>query len=125
MTWMRRMSVCLATLVLSCAGCDSSNSQIQREWVRRDGNLRRTFGFLAESEQRRPGNLEKVTRVINQQNRRDVENTLETNPRAVREWTHFEFQRWEDSQPTYKKQIDEQLRGSPEKIERTIPYIFN
>jgi hypothetical protein len=123
MVRIRTFTAPLVGLTLTCCACQ--NPAIQHEWVRREANIDRTIGYLIQSEERRPENLAQTARMIEDQEQRDVENTLETNPARIKEWTDFEFERWEARQPLYRQRIDEQLGGNLQSIERTIPYIFN
>jgi hypothetical protein len=107
----------LATVV----GCADPAHQ-QQLALRRD-NMERTLNLFAEAEARRPGNLARTADVARRQNEEDVQK-LHRDLDALGRGIDYEFQRFHDRQPLYQRRIGEELRGKPETIEQTLPYVL-
>ena len=112
-----------ASLAIACTSC--GNPEIEKGFVRRGENLRKTTGWLIESEQRRPERLAYTADVIRQQIDHDVQKTCVENPATASEWFNEEFQRWERRAPLYLEETAKELSGDPKSIERTVPMIIN
>ena len=107
-------------------GCESpANREIEKNFVRRGDNLRKTTGWFIESEQRRPGNLQKTAGFIEEQYRHDVQKTFVDNPATMENWLNEEFKHWQERQPAYLKGVGDELAGDLGSIERTIPKIID
>jgi len=120
----RTAIVLLSTgLTLACASC--GNQEIERGFVRRGENLRKTTGWLIEAEQRRPERLAYTADVIRQQIDHDVQKTFVENPATASEWFKEEFNRWEKRAPLYLEETAKELSGDLKSIERTVPMIIN
>jgi len=113
------LALLTAAFALACASC--GNKEIENNFTRRCGNLRKTTGWLVEYEQQRPAKLEKTARVIDQQCRHDVQKAFVDNPATMEKWFNEEFRRWEERQPLYLKGIGDELAGDLDSLERTIP----
>lgn len=112
-----------ASLALACASC--GNPEIEKGFVRRGENLRKTTGWLIQSEQRRPARLAYTADVIRQQNDHDMRKTFVENPTTASEWFKEEFNRWEQRAPLYLEGAAKELSGDVKSIERTVPMIVN
>ncbi len=83
----------------------------------------RAWGAFKDTEAERPAYLRETAKLARDQNQQDVEQTRE-NPHIVAREIQGEFDRFHDRQPAYRKEIDNQLRGDPEKIKETLPHVL-
>ncbi len=87
------------------------------------GNIERTLNALAQDEARRPQSLANTVEVARLRNEQDMEKTRR-NPEIVIEEIEGEFQLFRGRIPEYERRIGEELRGKPETVERTLPYLL-
>jgi hypothetical protein len=102
-------------------GCNKPNHQAAV--AQREENLRAMTGTLQSIERDRPENMRRNLAMIKAQDRRDQEmfhEDLSTLDRAARQ----EIRYWQDSQPVYRKRIEELMQGDPGAIDRTLPIIL-
>lgn len=108
-------------VLLVSAGCDDPLHRRRLDY--RTENLRWGAEAAADLESGRGENLARSLRLLERQHQRDVANT-NAMPDRVGRWVAQDFERFRDRQPLYRKQIEEELGGDPEKIRRTIPDIL-
>jgi len=106
-----------------CSAC--GNPQMEDNLQRRVDNLNKTAGWAIESEKARPGKPEKTANVIQWQYEHDVQKAFVDNPATAQQWTKEEFDRWQDRQPAYRKNILDELDGNLISLEQTIPKIID
>jgi hypothetical protein len=110
----------IASLLLP-AGCDDPVHE-NRLRMRRE-NIAYDFELLRQAEAPREENLARLREMARRQNRKDIAATRE-NPHIIAREIQGEFDRFRDRQPSYRREIENQLRGDPENIRRTIPYML-
>lgn len=120
---MQRLTISAALLagLLTATGCNKPNHQA--EVAQRQENLRAMAGTLQSIERERPENMRRNLAMIKTQNQRDQEmfhEDLSTLDRAIRQEARY----WQDSQPVYRKRIEELLQGDPGAIDRTLPWVL-
>jgi hypothetical protein len=109
----------VATLL---AGCNDPAHK--RAVAMREDNLRRTTDILIENEEKRPELLAGTVHMLEQRCQEDVQKTTKDNPEKVSKFFADDCKHWHDQQPEYRKEIDRQLRGSPEGIKKRLPDVI-
>ena len=116
-----RMMIGLIGCCWLVAGCEDPAHQ-QRINLRRE-NLQKTARLFEQEEAPRMDKLGRTFALLRTQHERDVEYTRR-NPKIVRDWVENDIKRWNERQPIYGKAIQDQTKGDPENIKRTIPYML-
>ena len=117
---MRRIWLASATAaVLLLGGCNDPAHE--KAVAYREDNLRRTADLLKKNEEQRPEILAGTVQMLERRYKEDVQKATVDNPQKVSKWFADEGKNWEEKQPEIRKEIDHQLRGSPEGIKKRLP----
>jgi hypothetical protein len=115
------ISAALVAGWVTIAGCNKPNHQAAV--AQREDNLRGMVGTLQSIEGDRPENMRRNVGMIKSIDKRDQEMFHEDQlslDRAIKQEARF----WQDSQPVYRKRIEELMQGDPGSIDRTLPLIL-
>ena len=115
------LSASLAAIAGFLPGCHDPAHQAVVQ--RRVDGMKNTVSVFENMERRRPQNMADTIDVARDQYRHDVEKSRE-NPHLVGKAIQNEFDRFEDRQPQYRRDIEELLRGDPDNIKRTLPHMI-
>jgi hypothetical protein len=102
-------------------GCEQPSHRAAVE--NRERNLQRTVATLANMENERPANMQRMLATIQQQHAYDIERSNQ-NAVGLDQAIRAEFDRWAQQQPVYRKRFEELMQGNPANLERTLPYII-
>jgi hypothetical protein len=108
-------------LTAALMGCDDP-AHANRIQMRCD-NMAHTVEVIDGIEARRPQNFRNTVQLARETIRKDVYRTQE-NPGIIARGIQAECDRFRDRQPVYRREIENQLRGDPENIRRTLPYVI-
>ena len=108
--------------VIFMLGCQ--DPAVQTRWERRGENLNKTLSLWIRIEEQRGENLGRAFDWMERRHRLDIDNTRDNAVKIDRR-VEWEFDRWEEMQPVYQRRVAKGLRGDPESIQRTYPYIAN
>ena len=103
-------------------GCQ--DPAVQTRWERRGENLNKTLSTWNKIEEQRIENLGRGFDWAERRHQLDIDNTRDNAVKIDRR-VEWEFDRWEEMQPVYQRRVAKGLRGDPESIQRTYPYIAN
>lgn len=118
---MTRLLIVPLCLVIALSGCEDPAHQ--QRITQREENLRWTLKTLEEIEGRREENLAGTMDLAGEDFREHVIRSLE-NPDKVADWMEQDFDRFEERQPIYQKEIQDQLDGDPDNIKKTLPDVI-
>lgn len=106
-------------LLAGCAERELSDRRIQAREGGVDNSLRVFGDYELKGEQR----LATTFEVAERQLQRDVAVTAAAGER-IGGWIDYDVKRWNANQATYRRHIENQIRGKPEAIERSAIWLF-
>lgn len=116
----------LAALTVAClaaaAGC-SSTAKSDTRLAYRVANVANTVGVIEDGEVVRPQKLDQTVRTWSRVLDEDARKTAR-HPALIDQYYRFEFKRWNDRQPFYRRMIEGMLAGHPEQIESNAIILF-
>lgn len=100
------------------AGCEDP---VARQHIAaREENMRNTVRMMQETEDSQARALAYTLNAMQEQNDLDMQRTAE-NPGKVNAMIDEDFRRFRENQPLYRQEIENQLKGNPDKIVQTLP----
>jgi hypothetical protein len=105
----------------SLYGCDDAAHQ--KRLSMREDNLCRTCETIREINTGQCEKMDRTLEILGEQCREDVINTLE-NPDRVADCIEDDFNRFEERQPVYRREIQDQLDGDCENARKTLPDVI-
>lgn len=104
------------------AGC-AHKELSDRRWAARERGVQNTVDVWRRGEADAPRRMNHTLGVADRQLDRDVR-TTEAAPARIGGWIDYDTQRWMNNQPVYRRHLENQLRGRPERIEPHTIILF-
>jgi len=116
------LTVSAAALLLAALGC-RHQELARRELQLRADSGRRTFDLAVRHERSRPQHLRQTAEAIRSSDARRAK-ACRDNAKELAAYSHRQWERWQQRQPAYWRELRRLTAGKPDRIERNAILLF-